>query len=369
MKKTAEAFVRTLRLVASDRAALMTLVGAVVLYSFFYPTPYREQVAAHLPVVVVDQDRSPSSRALLRKTLDVRAIDVVAAVATVDEAAAVVAAGNAHAVLHVPAGFQRDLLRGAPGHVVIFAAGGFLSHSTTALTGLTDAVSAYGQDAGIESTMRAGPAAGPPLTLIRRPLFNTREGYGSTVVPAVAMIIVQQTLLLGIGLIAGTLRERGQRLAASPADLAGATAVFSVIGLLSLSYYQGFVFWYHDFPRAGNVVGPLVAAPIYILAIVFLGVCLGNILPTRERVFQSVALVSLPMFFLTNVTWPRPSAPPILTGLASLLPSTAGVTAMVKLNQMGAHLSEARTELWNLAALVLVYGALALWMSSRRRTS
>lgn len=360
------AFVQTLRLIARDRAALMTLAGAVVLYSFFYPTPYREQVAGHLPVVLVDQDRSASSRTLLRKTIDVRAIDVVAAVATVEEASGIVATGDAHAVLLVPAGFQRDPLRGAPGHVVLFAAGAYLSHATTALTGLTDAVSAYGQDAAVESVRRAGPAAAPPLTLIRRPLFNTREGYGSTVVPAVAMIIVQQTLLLGIGLIAGTLREQGRRLAASPPELAGAAAAFSVIGLLSLSYYQGFVFWYQDFPRAGNLVGPLVAAPLYVLAIVFLGICLGNVLPTRERVFQSVALVSLPMFFLTNVTWPRPSSPPTLVALAALLPSTAGVTAMVKLNQMGAHLSEARAELWNLAALVIGYGALAVWSARRR---
>lgn len=357
----AAAFVRTLRLIAGDRAAVITLIGSVILYSFFYPTPYREQVAGHLPVVSVDLDRSPASRALLRKTLDVRAVDVVASVASVAQAAAIVEAGSAYAVIVVPAGFQRDLLRGVPAEVVVFAAGGFLSHATTALTGLTDAVSAYGQEAALEQARLTGPAAVPPLTLVRHPLFNTREGYGSTVVPAVAMIIVQQTLLLGIGLIAGTLRERGVRLAASPAGLIGTAAAFALIGLTSLSYYQGFVFWYQDFPRAGNLAGLFIAAPLYVLAIVLLGLCLGSVFQTRERAFQSVVLISLPMFFLTNVTWPRPSAPLALVWLAKLLPSTAGVTAMVKFSQMGARVPEASGELWNLVALVAGYGLLAWW--------
>ena len=57
-------FHQALRHIASDRAAKSVLVGAIILYSFFYPAPYRSQVASHLPVAVVDLDLSPMSRSL-----------------------------------------------------------------------------------------------------------------------------------------------------------------------------------------------------------------------------------------------------------------------------------------------------------------
>jgi len=47
-------FRETLQQVASDRSAKSALVGAIVLYSFFYPAPYRSQVATRQPVTVVE---------------------------------------------------------------------------------------------------------------------------------------------------------------------------------------------------------------------------------------------------------------------------------------------------------------------------
>jgi len=67
------------------------------------------------------------------------------------------------------------------------------------------------------------------------------------------------------------------------------------------------------------------------------------------------------MFFLAGVSWPVSAFPAPLLWLAKLLPSTAGITAMVKFNQMGARVDEAVGELSNLALLVLLYGGLAMW--------
>ena len=50
----------------------------------------------------------------------------------------------------------------------------------------------------------------------------------------------------------------------------------------------------------------------------------------------------------------------LLVALAKLLPTTAGINAVVRTQQMGARLPEIGDELVNLALLTLVYGALAL---------
>ena len=59
---------QTLMAVLCDRYAIVVMVGAVILYSFFYPAAYRHQVAGNLPVLVVDEDHSATSRELLQSS-------------------------------------------------------------------------------------------------------------------------------------------------------------------------------------------------------------------------------------------------------------------------------------------------------------
>ena len=349
------------RRIFADRAAVTTLIGAAVLYSFYYPSPYREERASHLSIVIVDLDRSSMSRDLVRKVLAVRAVLPAASVESLEEARELVARGDAHGILFITADFQREVLRGHQGRVALFGNGAFLGHGSTALGGLSEAVAAIGRDAALVQAQFAGRGAGPALQLVQRPLFNTREGYGSTVVPAVAILIVQQTLLLGIGLMVGTVRERGGRMTLAGPGLLGVIVAFGAIGVVNLLYYSGFVFWFQDFPRGGNLAGLLIAGGLFVAAVVPLGLLVGSVFPTRERAFQVLSLLSLPMFFLANLSWPKDASPVALTWLAKLLPTTAGINAMVKFNQMGAHLSEASAEIWNLALLALLYGCATAW--------
>ena len=361
MSEFRRGFHEALQHIASDRAAKSVLVGAIILYSFFYPAPYRSQVATHLPVAVVDLDLSPMSRGLVRNTLAVRALDVVELGNSFSAARASLEDAKVQAIMVIQPDFQRDILRGRQGQVALFGNGALLAHGSAALGGFSDALGAFAQDAAVVQARFAGAATGPVLKLVRRPLFNTREGYGSTVVPAVAILIVQQTLLMGIGLVIGTMQARSGRLTMLPTRLLGMSAAFGVLGTLSLLYFAGFVFWLQDYPRAGDLTGLGVTTLLFVGAVVAMGLVAASFYRTRERAFQLIALLSLPMFFLAGVSWPVSAFPTPLAWLAKLLPSTAGITAMVKFNQMGARVGEAAGELWTLALLVVLYGGLAMW--------
>lgn len=361
MSEFRRGFHEALQHIASDRAAKSVLVGAIILYSFFYPAPYRSQVATHLPVAVVDLDLSPMSRGLVRNTLAVRALDVVELGNSFSAARASLEDAKVQAIMVIQPDFQRDILRGRQGQVALFGNGALLAHGSAALGGFSDALGAFAQDAAVVQARFAGAGTGPVLKLVRRPLFNTREGYGSTVVPAVAILIVQQTLLMGIGLVIGTMQARSGRLTMPPTRLLGMSAAFGVLGTLSLLYFAGFVFWLQDYPRAGDLTGLGVTTLLFVGAVVAMGLVAASFYRTRERAFQLIALLSLPMFFLAGVSWPVSAFPTPLAWLAKLLPSTAGITAMVKFNQMGARVGEAAGELWTLALLVVLYGGLAMW--------
>lgn len=355
------AFRATWQAILGDKAVLLVMIGAVLLYSFFYPMGYREQVAHLIPVVVVDQDNSALSRQLLRNIDAVSAVQIIAAANSVQAAQTYIVQGKAHAVVWISPGFSDAIYQGRQGQLALLADGAYLSRASTVLTGLSDAVSTFAKEAAVQQAGFAGSSAAPVLQLVQRPLFNTREGYGSAIVPGVAILIIQQTLLIGMAVMAGTRREQYGRLRYPLVPLTGIAAACILLGMMNLLYYTGFMFWFQDYPRAGSLVAMLALGVLFITAVVSFGLFIGSFFRTRERAYQLITITSLPLFFLSGLSWPASAIADPLGWLAALLPSSAGIIGMVKLNQMGAHWHEVSGEAANLLVLIALYGSLALW--------
>ncbi len=100
------------RLVFLDAGVLIITVLAVVVYAFFYPVPYLNQVMRDVPIVVVDEDHSGLSRRLVRMADEHQALRVAAAAASAGEAAAMVTNGSVAGVLVIPRDFEREVLLG-----------------------------------------------------------------------------------------------------------------------------------------------------------------------------------------------------------------------------------------------------------------
>ncbi|MDO5103498.1 MAG: ABC transporter permease [Lautropia sp.] len=355
-------FHQALRAVFKDKAAVAALFLAVIIYSFYYPVAYRHQVATQMPTVVVDLDRSPMSRLLVRKMAAVPALDLVAQVESMRRARQLVERGVADGIVLIDERFQRDIQRGQQGRLAFYGAGAYLGRSSTVLTGLADAVAAFSREVMVQQARVEGPVASVPLTLVQRPLYNTREGYASTVVAGVSVLIVQQTLLLTIVLLAATRRERlGRRLQAPIMQLCGGMTAFWVLGMLNLLYYAGFVFWFQDFPRGGNWPGLVLGGAFFVSAVVSLGALVGSFFRVREQAIHAVLLTAMPMYFLSGLSWPPSLMPEALVWLAKLVPTTPGINLVIKMNEMGADLSEAWAEMVNLAVLAVGYAGLAIW--------
>lgn len=354
------AFLATLRTILGDSTALTLLIGSAVLYSFFYPSAYSGEVPTRIPIAVVDMDHSGASRSLVTKLSALQEARIVARPTSPAEALRWIEDRRASAIVFIPEGFERHILRGEQGKVALYGNGAYLLRSSTALAGVAAAMGSLGREAATNQAMAMGAPAQPALAVIQRPLFNTREGYGSTVFPGVTFLIIHQTLLMGLALLAGTMRERQGPLAFSRRGLLGIALAFFTIGSVNVAYYTGFVFWFQDMPRAAGSIGALaVATTLFVAATVAAALALGSFFKTRERPIQLWIITSLPIFFLSGLSWPVEATPAWLAALARLLPTTPGIHLMVGINQMGASLAEQRTELLNLAALTLLYGSIA----------
>jgi ABC-2 type transport system permease protein len=213
-------------------------------------------------------------------------------------------------------------------------------------------------------------AQAAPL-LVKQPLFNTVQGYASYVVPASMALLVHQLLIIAICAVLGTWVE-GDRWAIatggtlSAGAFAGMLAGFSAFVLGAMMFWIGFVYWFHDLPRAGNLPAAIVFGTLYALAVAALGIALGAWMGVRERALQIIAGISVPMLFLSGFAFPVESIARPLIWLSYLLPTTPGIQGSLKLNQMGATWLETWPQFCNLILLVILYVATAWWAASRR---
>lgn len=356
-----ESFVVTFHAIFTDKAVLGVMIGAVVLYSFFYPLGYQEQVAANQPIYIVDQDHSSVSRELIREIQALRAVQVQAVVARSEEAIDAIERMNIQAYVEIPADFAQDLWRGTPANIALFANGASLGQASSVLNSLSRAITHFAQTMAVRQAAFSGAGIEPPFQLVERPLFNTREGYGSFLVTAVAQLIIQQTLLVGLAVLAGTRREFYGRIFLKHKQILGISTAALCIGSVNMLYYLGFMFWYQDYPQHGSFANVFLGSLLFIGSVVAFGLFLTSFFRTRERAFQLILITAVPLFFLSNISWPTQSTPEWLLWLSKTVPSTAGINLLVKITQYGAPLGAAKKEIMNLLVLILVYGGLGWW--------
>ena len=359
------AWVDTLKTIAADKGVLLLIAIAPVIYGFFYPWPYAEQAVTRVPVAVVDYDHSNLSRQITRFAQASPRIDVRMVIGDEHQARQALWRGEIEGYAILPRDLKRDVLRGSPAVATVEANGSSALLNKAVLSGFAEAVGTVSAGVEIRKLQASGQSA-PQAQAGRNPintqmvaLFNPTEGYGSYVVPAVALLIIQQTLLMGVGMLVGLWAETGQH-RADAATWLGRILGFSSVGYLSGLLYFSWIFWVQDFPRGANMGGALVLLAFYIPAICTLGALLGVWFGNRERALQVLLFTALPMAFVSGFSWPAEALPELLQALRWLFPSTAGIQASLRLNQMGAPLVDVAGYLLILAALAASAGGLLL---------
>lgn len=374
------AFRWTLRSVFFDKGAVIPAVGGVLLYFVFYPLPYGPEAVRAVPVVVADYDASPMSRQLERDLDSTQAVRVQGVSRSVEDAVPRLQRGEIGGIVVVPMDFYRDVLHGTPTGVTVMGNGGYIVVDATILETTAEVVAETAAPAFAAKLVRSNvpPAAVMRLAhagpvFVKQPLFNTVQGYASYVVPASMGLIVHQLLIISMCIVIGTWVEGGRWAIApegrlSPAAFAGMLGGFWLLVLAALMFWIGFVFWYHDLPRAADLSGAMVFAALYALVVAGMGVALGCWIGVRERALQIIGGISIPLLFLSGFAFPAESISQPLVWLSHLLPTTPGIQGFIKLNQMGSTWQEAWPQVSNLLMLAVLYTGLAWWAASRRAT-
>ena len=364
----------------ADRGILLIFFGAIVIYPFFYSLPYLPEVLREVPVAVVDLDNSAMSRKLVRMLDAHENLAVAARMQSLDEAKGAFLSRQVNGVIVIPADFERHVLRREKTAIGLYGDASYFLTYRQVSQGCIHVVRTL--SAGIEIRRLQGQGYTPNQALAYRapvqaaayPLFNPAGGYATFVVQFSLVALLQQTLLIGIGMLAGTAREKNGTGAPEEAfcrvqRILGKAGAYLSIYLVHAFYLFRIVPAIFNFSRRGNPWELMIFILPFLLATIFLGIALSACFKNRETSILAVAFTSLPVLLVSGFPWPPEAMPEWLRLLGMLLPSTAGINGFLMIGQMGATLRDVAHEWMLLWALTAVYFVLALSIARRHSIS
>ncbi|MBE0442410.1 MAG: ABC transporter permease [Psychrobacter sp.] len=359
-----DGFLETFKGIFSDKGVLLLLMIAPIIYGFFYPWPYSTEVIDHVPVGIIDYDNSNLSQTVVRYASASPQLDTKRFLNEQDAKRAIWADEIAGYMV-IPSGLEQQVLSGKSASVSVLGNGGYFLLNKNVQMGFLKAVSTV--SAGIEIKKNVAQGVYPvtakantqavPLQII--PLYNQTEGYGAYIVPAVSILILQQTLLMSTTMLIGTWYEQRRHMSSIRGWL-GRISALSACSFVIGCFYYGWAFELHHYPRGQNMLGSLLFLLIFCPTVATLGCVLGLWFRQRERGMQILIFSSLPMFFISGYPWPANQLPEFLQIIRWLIPTTPAINTSVQLNQMGASVSQISTGLYALAALWIFYFILLL---------
>src|SRR5215470_5181963 len=201
---------REWRWLLHDRVALILMFGVPLFAFMVLAAVFSHQVIRGLGVVVVDADRSETSRAFVERVAASPNLSIVERAGDLASAARAIRSGDAIAAVYVPANFERDLKADRRPQVVAFYNQQYLTAAGIASSGLGDSLAAAVTSAAAPTAPKA-PRIGSLVaeTIV---LVNPERNYAQFLLRALLPVVLHAVMALAAGYAVGSeFRRRSMR--------------------------------------------------------------------------------------------------------------------------------------------------------------
>lgn len=358
---------REIRSIFTDDGVMVFFFIVPCLYPLLYAYLYSPEAVHEVPVVVVDECRSSLSREFLRKCDGTADLTIVSYCTDMEEAQEVIRRHKAYGLIQIPADFSDNLAEGRQAVVNAFCdMSGLLYYK--AIYSACSHVSLE-MNKHIQMEYMAGltqhelDCTLKPIEYEYVTMYNSKSGYCTYIIPAVLVVVIQQTLVLGIAMLAGTENERRRKgitvltkhYSNPMAVLAGKGLVYFLIYCMVSLYALFLIPRFFDMPQMWQFDDMLTFTLPLLLDCIFFALTLSYLIRDRESCFLLFVFASVPLMFASGITWPASNIPPFWKGLSYIFPSTFGINGFVKMTNMGATLYDVRSEYMMLWVQTAVY--------------
>lgn len=311
-----------------DKSARLRLLIPPVLQMLLFGYAATFEVR-NVTTVIVDQDRTQDSRALVADFIHSSRFQLVEDAGTRRQAQQAIESSSALVGIIVPQGFSALLRKGQSAPIQVLVDG---TNSNTALIALGYAgqiASTFGQNYASDLAQRTGRALGRPLVQVsmqERYWYNPNLNVRWFFIPG---LIGTLTLITIVNLTAfAIVREREvgtlEQILVTPIQpiefIIGKTLPFFIIGLLQMALVAAIGMLWFQVPFAGNPLVLLAGTCLFLLSVLAIGLLISTVCKTQQQAFASNFFVLNPMFILSGFSFPIASMPVALQWITYLDP-------------------------------------------------
>lgn len=380
MRDILDIWLGEIRHILHDEGLMLFLIVLPLAYPIAYSWIYTNEVVREVPVVVVDRSKSHDSREFIRMYDASPNTHVAYHADNLDEARNIIGQQKAYGALYFPEDYSRRINRNEQATVGLYCDMSMILvyknvyQTAVTVSGLTG--TRIQRQLLCGTTEREAIIQTEPIKVDDVPIFNTTIGYGNFILPGVLILILQQTMLLAIGMTAGTWRERyghiipptltrygtGKILAGRMMAYATLYAVLAAYILLVVPRMFGFVSLVHGWDM-------IVLCTSFLMAVFFFAQAVMSLVRRREDVLMFVVFTSVIFLFISGVSWPSSNIPAVWRYIASVFPSTFAIKGFIAMNSMGARLADIMPYIIGLWIQTLCYllAAIAIYRHDRQK--
>lgn len=363
---------REFRLIFTDPGVLLFFFGLPLAYPVIYTIIYNPETLKDIPVVVVDNSRTEASRQLARMLDQTQGAQVIGYASDLAEARQAWAEKKCYAIMEIPADYAKRLGAGQQAVVSFYEDMSLLLRYRTFSATLADIQLALASQVTFEHLNQAGlltsgiAQEGMPISNEEFFLGDPTQGFASFIMPGIVVLILQQSMFLGIAMLAGSAAERRRRNRGYDPMAVEASALTTVLGrtlcyvviYLPLSYYVlRMIPAMFNLPQVGEFKDYMLFIFPMLIASALFAQSMSVLVTERESSMLVVVFTSVIFLFLSGLTWPRYAMNPFWTVISDAIPATYGVEGSIRITALGASLSDVahywRGE-WLLSAVYLV---------------
>lgn len=375
-----DVFVCELKRIFSDVALVLTIIGGVILYSFLYPQPYVNQNVTSLDISVVDFDKSDKSRDLIFKLDSTPQIEVVKVDVSESDAKESLLKGEIKGIVVIPPKFKKSLALHKTPTITVGVDNSYFLIYGGVLEGAMKSILTQSVTLKVTNLLKnqvpinQAKKVYTPYSLNIINFFNPQNSYTQYVIPAVFVLILQQTLLIGLGILGGGIndslakKEDGYfRVAPIWMMILSRFIIFGFIFFINMLFYFGFSFEMFGVTHLASIKELLTFGVMFLLASISFGIFLGSVFSYREMATPLILFSSLPLVFSAGFVWPKEALNDVVIYLSMLVPSTPAIDGFLKLNQMGATLDMVMDDYAILSLQAIIYIFLGYYFINKKR--
>lgn len=325
----------------------------------------------HLPTAVLMADYGPQGRTLLHAIQNSAYFEFVRQVTSEQEAEDVLARGTVQFVITIPQSFSRDILRGDKPTIFVEADATDPAATSNAIGSLRVLMtSALQQD--FKGSLAHLATGDDPIDLRIHTRYNPEAITQYNIVPGLMGVVLTMTMVMITGLAITRERERGtmENLLSMPTRpfevMAGKVLPYIVVGYIQVLLILLAAHFLFHVPVYGNVLVLLLAALVFIIANLAIGITFSTLSQNQLQAVQLSFFFFLPSLLLSGFMFPFRGMPQWAQTIGEVLPLTHFLRIVRGVMLKGNGFDEVILQLWQIALFATV--ALAIGVKRYRQT-